>query len=136
MDIIAFDYWVRKVAYNKKLDYLKKRNRIWHRELSLDYKEEGWTDEYFVSKINVGNIQIEIHDGELYQGIKSLNGKRRDITLLYYFAGYTDDGIGQLMDTPKSSVNFNRHRALDNLKQYLEVERYAYAGNDKQCNNR
>ena len=133
MDIKAFDLWVRKIIHNRKIDYIRKRKRIWEKETVFEYEEKGWLDSYFIMEVCVNGIAVDIQDGELYQCVLALSESRKQIVLLYYYAGYGDESIGQILTMPKSTVGYNRNRALCELKNRLGGN-YAYTGDNRRGN--
>ena len=49
-----------------------------------------------------------------------LSGKRLEIILLSYFVELTDKEIGKIMSIPKSSVQYNRNVALQQMRKMME----------------
>ena len=61
------------------------------------------------------SIKVIIENEILYQALDMLSGKRLEIILLSYFVELTDKEIGKIMSIPKSSVQYNRNVALQQM---------------------
>ena len=67
---------------------------------------------------------VVVHDSRLGQALFALPPKRRDIVLLYYFAGHNEPQIGRLLHLDASTINRRRSAALNHLKAILEAMGY------------
>ena len=86
-------------------------------------KQDFWVyDTYPCSKfrISVESIKVIIENEILYQALDMLSGKRLEIILLSYFVELTDKEIGKIMSIPKSSVQYNRNVALQQMRKMME----------------
>ena len=56
----------------------------------------------------------------LADALHSLPEDKRKTVLLYYFFGMSDVEIGELLDIPRSTVQYRRTSSFELLKRYLE----------------
>ena len=62
----------------------------------------------------------EITPKLLLEAIRTLPEERRKIVLLYYFEGLTDIEIAKQLNISRSTVQYRRTSAFEQLKKYLE----------------
>lgn len=79
-------------------------------------------DQYNIlaSKICLPNISVYIENESLYHYLLLLPKKRLEIILLSYFGEMTDNEIGKMMRIAKSTVQYNRIKALGFLKDSMK----------------
>ena len=71
----------------------------------------------------------------LYCSLKKLNKEKLDIILLFYFLEMTDQEIGQALKIIRRTVNYKRHRALEELRKFMEDSVHKSETTDKLRNN-
>lgn len=62
----------------------------------------------------------EPHD--LFEALAQLSERQRASIVLYYYAGYTLDEIGEILGTRKGTIGVHLHRGRARLRQLLEVD--------------
>lgn len=67
----------------------------------------------------VRGADVSVSDQRLAQAISYLLPKDREIVLLSYFAGLTDEEVAQRVDLSRSTVQRRRTSALDKLREVL-----------------
>lgn len=79
-------------------------------------------DQYNIlaSKICLPNISVYIENESLYHYLLLLPKKKLEIILLSYFGEMTDNEIGKMMSIAKSTVQYNRIKALGFLKDNMK----------------
>lgn len=68
---------------------------------------------------DVRGRRIVVHNAELGQAITYLPLRKREITLLYFFADLTDAEIAKMLDMSVSAVQRQRNRAVCWLRDFL-----------------
>lgn len=108
----------------------KKARRKWQLSLSAltdavlyalvekDDMEIEHEDAYQV--FNVRGMDIPVFNKRLAQAISCLLPKDREIILLYYFWGMTDERIAQSMGMTIPTVNRHRKAAKQKMRSFLE----------------
>ena len=127
-----FDSFTKRVIKNIAID-------IHHTEAALSKKERSLSDLSYkeASKLAVedtyhldddASVQFDllgfpiiVHDPVLGQALFSLPPKRRDVVLLFYFADQNEPQIGKLLNISTMTVNVRHKKALDTLRELLEV---------------
>ena len=68
----------------------------------------------------IANTDVPIYHPTLAAALEQLKYRQRSIILLYYIFGYTDLEIADFLEMAKSTVQYNRQAALDNLRDLME----------------
>ena len=68
---------------------------------------------------DVRGQRIVVHNAELGQALTYLPLRKREITLLYFFADLTDAEIAKMLDMSISAVQRQRNRAVCWLRDFL-----------------
>lgn len=73
---------------------------------------------------NVGELDDTVvysdeRDKELWAVVNSLEMKYRAVVHLYYYEGYSQDEIAEILNIPRSTVQTRMSRARDQLKEVL-----------------
>lgn len=81
-----------------------------------------YIDEYYPGRTEFTALRwtIEVRDGDLARALSVLPVDRRNIILLFYLFGLTDQELGTLMKLKRSTVQYRRAAALDDLRKILE----------------
>ncbi|MDE6995941.1 MAG: sigma-70 family RNA polymerase sigma factor [Lachnospiraceae bacterium] len=87
---------------------------------------QATVDKYnlYCQKFIVCGHIIAIYDCDLGDALAYLNHKLRNALLLFYFSGYNDSQIGQLLHISPSAVRYRRSKAIKTLKSILEENSY------------
>lgn len=64
-------------------------------------------------------IGCEFKNNVLKGCLDELSQQNRKIVLLYYWWGYRDAEIGELLDESQQTINYRRHRVLKQIKNSL-----------------
>lgn len=130
-----FDSYSKRTIKYIGIDIYREEETLAKRELSLSSlscKEEvklscgdtyHWEDDTYL-QFELYGLPIVIRDPLLGKALFSLPPKRRDVLLLFYFAGKNEPQIGRLLHISTSAVNRRRHTALNRLKELLEEMDY------------
>ena len=126
----AFDSFCKKILKHEARDYYDELKRQRSREvsfseLSAKQLEQIYTeDQYFATEqiFNVLGLDVSVTDEDIAESLKSLSEIRRDIILLSYFLDLTDREIGDKLNMLRATVQYQRTRALQRLKKFMEVD--------------
>lgn len=111
---VAFGAWLKKIAVNKSLDYLKKNKIKWEKlneNIEITQNEEL---DFELADIDRKQL-IEI----IRKAIEQLADGHRVILSLFYFEGYDHEEIAQLLGIKNSSSRSQLTRAKSKLKLIL-----------------
>lgn len=132
-EVNKFDSCVKQ-ALNKELKYRIRsmKNRQKHyiniSELSkIDEAKLFYTDIYpsdiFSEKLTTRLFDAVIHDELLYEALLSIKPNIRELLILKYWGDLSDSEVGQAMSMSQQVVNYNKNKALRNLKKIIEEMR-------------
>ena len=81
-------------------------------------------DEYPSDKTlyQVSGFDVEVRSDLLVDALGQLSKHKRELVLLYYFMDMKDREIGALLGYPKSTVQYQRTRAVETLKGLMNKE--------------
>lgn len=132
----AFNGFCKRVLKNELIDavresQVRQKNETIFSDLSPDEANQLYTcDEYFQDEaepgFNVGGRRIT--EKLLADALHTLPDEKRKAVLLYYFFNMSDVEIAELMEIPRSTVQYRRTSSFAILKRYLEE--HAYEWND------
>ena len=124
-DIVFARYisYMRTALLHKRIDYLKHKKYLLDKEISMSNKE--WeklfnTDNFEYSFLNEEKCKNE----ELVKGLKQLTEKQRKVIIQYYYKNKKLKEIAKDMNKDESTVRKLKDRAIEKLRNYLEVEKY------------
>ncbi|MCI9039227.1 MAG: sigma-70 family RNA polymerase sigma factor [Clostridia bacterium] len=122
-DIVFARYisYMRTALLHKRIDYLKHKKYLLDKEISMSNKE--WeklfnTDNFEYSFLNEEKCKNE----ELVKGLKQLTEKQRKVIIQYYYKNKKLKEIAKDMNKDESTVRKLKDRAIEKLRNYLEVE--------------
>ena len=75
----------------------------------------------YCKKYHVWGNVVCVYDPTLGEILQHIAPQRRDIILLYYFLGFSDSEISQLLHIDRKTVDYRRKAALKRLRELLEV---------------
>lgn len=128
----TFNAFCKIVLYHAALNAYKKIRRKQQFEVSLDYLREfdfepvTTTDEYFVrydvpTAFTVRGKTVVVKSEQLADALLRLPEKRREVLLLWYYLGYSDEEIGKMCSISRSAVFRRRKIALHLLRKEMEA---------------
>lgn len=128
----TFNAFCKIVLYHAALGTYKKIRKKQQFEVSLDYLREfdfepiATTDEYFVkydmpTAFTVCGKTVIVEIEQLAAALLRLPEKRREVLLLRYYLGYSDEEIGKICGISRSAVFRRRKITLRLLRQEMEV---------------
>ena len=65
---------------------------------------------------------VRIENSLLAEALESLDGKKRDVILRYYFLGFDDTEIAKILEVNRSTIQRRRHAGLEFIKKFMEDE--------------
>ena len=122
----AFQKFCNTVLHNEACDAHRELHRHKAREvtfsdLPLDEARQLHTfDEYFKGEIAFERAGKKITPKLLLEAIRTLPEEKRKAILLYYFEGMSDTEIAELLNTPRSTIQYRRTSSFEQLRKYLE----------------
>jgi len=124
----AFNGFCKRTLKHEAINAHKQTQRQQLREVTFsdlaphEEKQLYTLDTYFeneaVKAFNVGGKKIT--PKLLADALHSLPEDKRKAVLLYYFFEMSDVEIGELLDIPRSTVQYRRTSSFELLKRYLE----------------
>jgi len=124
----AFNGFCKRVLKNEAINAHKQTGRQQQRNVTFsdltpqEEKQLYTLDTYFEDEaaeaFNVAGKKIT--PKLLADALHSLPEDKRKAVLLYYFMELSDVEIGQLLDIPRSTVQYRRTSSFELLKRYLE----------------
>lgn len=126
--VAMFLSYCRKAIVNARTDVLRECSRRRKREvLFCDMRTHdlerlsGWQDIPDSETVfDVAGKRIGVSDEDLADALNALPETEQAIVLLSYFAGWSDNRIGNDIGCPRSTVQSRRIRALNVLQKALE----------------
>ena len=124
-----FDSFCRKVLREECRDYMRSLTRRSAHEVSLSELSEeqmAWLyvqDEYPSGQFHfdVQGYDVAVNDEKLADAISALSNAKRDIVLLAYFLGMSDQEIADKLNVVRRTVQYRRASSLKEMKQKMEV---------------
>lgn len=116
-----FINYMRTALLHKKIDYLKHKKYLLDKEISMSNEE--WeilsnTDNFAYSFLSEENC----NNAELSKAIRKLTEKQRKVIIQYYYKNKKLKEIAKEMNKDESTVRKLKDRAIEKLRNYLEVE--------------
>lgn len=128
----VFDSYCKTVIRNEARDIQRQYSRLRSRQLSLNNIPEDYLDFYQTIDHSIDNsvtfltfgMEILVSNLPLAEAIKRLDKNKRKIILLFYFAGFNDREISQLIGMSLSGVWYKRKVAREEIRMLLEIGNY------------
>ncbi|MBS5853661.1 MAG: sigma-70 family RNA polymerase sigma factor [Clostridium sp.] len=122
-DIVFANYinYMRIALLHKRIDYLKHKKYLLDKEISMSNEE--WE---FLS--NVDNFthsflsEEDCKNEDLERAIEKLTQKQKKVIIQYYYQNKNLKEIANGMNITESAVSKLKNKAIEKLKDYLEVE--------------
>lgn len=126
-----FDAFCKKVAKYEMINCYREQDRRGKREVVFSdlpkavFEQFAFAsyDEYFAEEhiFCVVGFNIPVKNELLAEALITLTAERRDIILMYYYLGMNDREISDIFSSKRSSIYYNRSRALSLMREYMEV---------------
>ena len=128
----TFNGFCKTVIRFAAINAWRDRSRRRQKEISLEYLTEekfyplGTTDEYFEAPyeehpITICGQTVILTNRELAAALLSLTEKNREIIFLYFFGHYTQQEIGEMYGSCRSTTGYQIRRTLQLLHKKMEV---------------
>lgn len=129
-EINKFDSCIKK-GLTQELKYrlrsMKNRQKHYVGISDLSYSEmskltynDKYPSEVFRQKLTTRLFEAVVHDELLYEALLEMKPDIREIVLLKYWGDLSDLEIGQAMKMNRRTVNYNKNKALRELRKILE----------------
>lgn len=123
-----FDCFCKKIIKNEAVSILREYQRQAEMEVTfsaLTERERGQLqccDKYDLDRrtFPLLGTEVEIRDGDLARALAALTPERRNIVLLAYLMDMPDNGIAQLLQLGRSTVQYQRTNTLEELRKIME----------------
>ena len=121
-----FDYICKVAMEDERKDYLKALSRQCKRE-TLFCDMDDYTVNLFSSEdtypshfhtFEMDGFTVRIENSLLAEALESLDGKKRDVILRYYFLGFDDTEISKILEVNRSTIQRRRHAGLEFIKKF------------------
>lgn len=124
---LTFDCYCKRVLKNEAIDIQRHKKYLNETQVSLSQLtpeqlgELAVYDEYPTDYTHYKVLEhdIEIRDELLAEALNQLSEKKRNIILLASL-DYSDPEIAELLNLVRRTVNYQKHRALEELKKRME----------------
>lgn len=109
--------WLKRIAYNRAIDELRRRRRFTDAELN-DFASGGTA---LAADLEEGARELE-EAGGVAAAVGRLSPERRVIVVLHYWLDCTREEMAEILDLPIGTVASRLGRALSELRSRLEEE--------------
>lgn len=124
----AFNAFCKRVLKNEAINIYNERQQRLAKEMTFsDLTPQEENQLYTLDKQYIGeegeSFQVggkNITPKLLAEAMRTLPKEKRITVLLYYFFNKSDVEIGQLLDIPRSTVQYRRTSSFERLKRFLE----------------
>lgn len=124
----AFNGFCKRVLKNEAINIYKQRQQRQVREMTFsDLTPQEESQLFTLDKQYEGEVtqsfQVagkRITPKILAEAMHSLPDEKRTTVLLYYFFNMSDVEIGQLLNIPRSTIQYRRTSSFELLKRFLE----------------
>ncbi|MCE3182612.1 sigma-70 family RNA polymerase sigma factor [Enterococcus faecium] len=123
-----FDSFCKTVIRNEARNIKKQYARLRERQISLTELTESALASFQINDTSMENSEVFLALGmellvanlDVAEAIHQLYEPKRKIILLYYFAGFNDREIGEIIGMSVGGVWYQRRKAEEELRKYLE----------------
>jgi RNA polymerase sigma-70 factor (ECF subfamily) len=112
---VSFGAWLKKIVYNRSLDYLKQNSKMVFEDMESHYGIEDTCAE--ISHEEESDPRMN----KVMDIIKRLPEKYRNILSLYLFEGYDHEEIGEILSIPSATSRSNYSRAKNKIIHAFET---------------
>ena len=113
---LQFCAYCCKTMRNCKINYLKRQRT----EQELLPISAAVSDGYFTFTVRVGWETFVFTDETLVKSLGEIDETKRKILLYYYCADASDLYISKMLRLPRSTVNYQRRTALQQIRKIYE----------------
>lgn len=115
-NVAIFSAWLYRMTYNKMIDVIRKNRRSQHMPIDV---VENMSDGQIMTERVIDRLESD----ELLQTLVLLNENQRQVLLLRFIEGYNIAETAQIIQKSEGAVKALQHRALENLRRYVEEQR-------------
>lgn len=124
----AFNAFCKRVLKNEAINIYNERRQRQAKELTFsDLTSQEENQLYTLDKHYEGEEGQSFHVAGkkitpklLAEALRTLPKEKRETVLLYYFFDKSDVEIAELLDIPRSTVQYRRTSSFERLKRFLE----------------
>lgn len=107
----SFSTWVYRIAYNRAINFLRKKKRI---------KEEEFQE--WISPIHEQSIELHEIQNILQEAMQTLSKKHREVFEMYVFKRMRHKEIAAALNIPEGTVRSRLHYARLKLKKVINID--------------
>lgn len=123
----SFNAFCKTVLYYEAINTYREISKKREREVSLDYLYEVGCEpsaaEQYLTTFNIRGEAITIENEQLATALLNLTEQQQEKLFLYFFFGYRDAEIGKLCGCCRTTANYRKNTALQQLRKEMEVSR-------------
>lgn len=123
----SFNAFCKTLLYYEAINTYREISKKREREVSLDYLYEVGCEpsaaEQYLTTFNIRGEAITIENEQLATALLNLTEQQQEILFLYFFFGYRDAEIGKLCGCCRTTANYRKNTALQQLRKEMEVSR-------------
>lgn len=123
----SFNAFCKTVLYYEAINTYREISKKREREVSLDYLYEVGCEpsaaEQYLTTFNICGEAVTIENEQLATALLNLTEQQQEILFLYFFFGYRDAEIGKLCGCCRTTANYRKNTALQQLRKEMEVSR-------------
>jgi len=116
--------WVMRTTHNLCIDYLRKNQLSFQREMPIDNENENYLEDKSIE----GNPAIvsnkKMIETKIKSAIENLPEKFKSPFVLYELQGFKYKEISKILDVPLNTVKVNLLRARKHLQKELKVYKH------------
>lgn len=130
INVERFDAYLKKVfgnevkSYYIRLSKQREKHVIFSNMSISEEKELVHNDVYevetFSEKVSTRLFDVVLNDELLYNALRAIPKKQREIIILKYWGEMTESEIGDLIGMSQQSVSYNKNKVLKKLKKNIE----------------
>ena len=124
----CFDAYCKRLLRNELIDAHREYKRQGNEEVPFsdltaeEFRRLQYIDEYHPDRKIFLAVKwsIEVKESDLVRALSALPSDRRNIILLSYLLGLSDQEIASLMNLNRSTVQYRKEASLNTLRRILE----------------
>lgn len=123
----SFNAFCKTLLYYEAINTYREISKKREREVSLDYLYEVGCEpsaaEQYLTTFNIRGEAVTIENEQLATALLNLTEQQQEKLFLYFFFGYRDAEIGKLCGCCRTTANYRKNTALQQLRKEMEVSR-------------